>query len=126
MSLFFSSLMFAISFHIPAWRSGATTLFDVPARQANMLRQGGKHSPLVRGWGVNISIFWKTPDIGLAPYSIIPLLYDRSIDPLYIDWRGSKSLVKHKAVLEGSSSGSQREVAEFMTHDFVEVSGHNL
>ncbi len=33
-------------------------------------RRGGTHSLALRGLG---SIFWKTPDIGLASYSIIPL-----------------------------------------------------
>ncbi len=38
-------------------------------------RRGGGGTPrrAVRGWWVIISIFWKTPDIGLASYSLIPL-----------------------------------------------------
>ncbi len=36
-------------------------------------RRGGGGYTLARWWGGGGSIFWKTPDIGLASYSIIPL-----------------------------------------------------
>ncbi len=37
-------------------------------------RRGRTHSPGGEGGeGANILVFWKTPDIGLASYSLIPL-----------------------------------------------------
>ncbi len=42
-------------------------------------RGGGVHSPGGEGLGGGGSIFWKTPDIGLASYSIIPLRFTPSV-----------------------------------------------
>ncbi len=44
-------------------------------------KAGGDTHRAVRGWGGgNISVFWKTADIGLASYSIIPLREQQQCD----------------------------------------------
>jgi hypothetical protein len=40
-------------------------------------KAGGAHYTLAGRWGGGGSVFWKTPDIGLASYSIISLRYGR-------------------------------------------------
>ncbi len=52
---------------------------------------GGVHTRrAVRGVGAGRSIFWKTPDIGLASYSIIPLRSGFSDSACYIFLVGVK------------------------------------
>ena len=54
-------------FHTPAPSPHHPASVSSPQHQ----NRGGTHSP--GGEGVGGSIFWKTPDIGLASYNLIPL-----------------------------------------------------